>query len=135
MINRLRNQRNELPRPDSDSGFDSLRTPEPPQVDKEKENLEQRLRELQEETERRDTKRRQRELENAERRAPVRGQRDDDLQDDVLDNSDDTDSRPVRLTCDEHRSNLLAGSIRDISLDISPRASRIRDQNIAISRS
>ena len=136
LINRLRNQRNELPRPDSDSDFDSLRPPEPVQRDAEKEELERRLRELQAETERRDTKRRQRELEEEQRRVPERRrQLDDDLRGEVRDDADDVDNRPVRLTCDEHRLNLLSGSIRDISLDISPRASRIRDQYIAISRS
>ena len=136
LINRLRNQQNELPQPDSDdSDFDSLRPPEPVQRDQEKEDLEKRLRELEEETERRDTKRRQRELEAEERRVPDRRRRNEDLRGEITDDSDDIDNRPVRLTCDQHRSNLLGRSIRDISLDISPRASRIRDQYIAISRS
>ena len=140
LINRLRNQRDQLeedlPQPNSgsDSDFDSLRPPEPVQQKKEKEDLERRLRELQEETERRDTKRRQRELEEEERRAPNR-QRDNELRGEFQDDADDIDNRPVRLTCDQHRHNLLGRSIRDISLDISPRASRIRDQYIAISRS
>ena len=136
LINRLRTRRDELPRPDrdSDNSFNSLREPDPTQIDEEKEDLEQRLRELEEETDRRETKRRQRELEAEERKTPARSRRND-LEGEVRDDSDDIDSRPARLTCDQHRSNLLGRSIRDISLDISPRASRIRDQYIAISRS
>ena len=142
LIDRLRDQRdqsNELPQPDldlgSESDFDSLRPPEPAQRDQEKDDLERRLRELQEETDRRDTKRRQRELEDEERRTPERRRRNSDLEGEFRDGLDEIESRPVRLTCDQHRRNLLSGSIRDISLDISPRASRIRDQYIAISRS
>ena len=140
MIDRLRLQRNDdtLPRPsaDSSSDFNSLRRPESSQDDAEKEQLEQRLRELEQETERRETKRRQRELEQEERRSRSRMDRDD-LDGDFRSGSDDSDvdNRPTRLTCSEFRTNLLGQSIRDISMDISPRASRVRDQYIAIARS
>ena len=138
LINRLRDQLgDEVPRPDigSNPDFDSLRPPEPVQRDQEKEDLERRLRELQQDTERRDTRRRQRELEEEERRVPDRRRQGSGLREELEDNADGSGSRPVRLTCDQHRHNLLSSSIRDISLDISPRASRIRDQYIAISRS
>lgn len=139
LIDQLRLKREEtLPRPSagSSSRFDSLREPEPAPVDEEKEDLEQRLRELEQETERRDTKRRQRELEEEQNRSTPRS-RDDDLEGELRSGSDDSDgdNRPTRLTCNEHRRNLLGQSIRNISMDISPRASRIRDQYIAISRS
>ena len=139
MIDQLRLKRDEtLPRPSagSSSRFDSLREPEPAQIDEEKEDLEQRLRELEQETERRDTRRRQRELEEEENR-PTRRPRRSDLEGELRSGSDDSDgeNRPTRLTCDEHRRNLLGQSIREISMDISPRASRIRDQYIAIARS
>ncbi|MFK7766718.1 MAG: hypothetical protein AB8B55_05815 [Mariniblastus sp.] len=57
----------------------------------------------------------------------------------VVDDLDDTDLAdsprlPVK-TCEEFRSQLLNNSIRDIALDISPPASRNRDQFVAISRS
>ena len=136
---RLRLQRDDtLPRPNAESSsrFDSLRKPEPSPIDEEKEQLEQRLKELEQETERRDTKRRQRELEQEEKRPRPRSRRNE-LEGELRSGSDDSDrdNRPVRLTCDEFRSNLLGQSIREISMDISPRASRVRDQYIAISRS
>jgi hypothetical protein len=53
---------------------------------------------------------------------------DDDLDDDFR-------TRPTRRTCAEARHDLLNRSISEISLDLSPRASRIRDQYVAISRS
>ena len=138
-IDQLRLQREEdLPRPNagSSSRFDSLRTPEPNPIDEEKDQLEQRLRELEQETERRDTKRRQRELEREENRPSPRS-RQDDLEGEVRPNADESerDTRPFRESCEDFRRNLLGQSIREISLDISPRASRIRDQYIAISRS
>ena len=138
LIDRLRLQRDEeLPRPSagSSSRFEPLRGSESSQVDEEKEELEQRLRELEQETERRDTRRRQRELEEEENRSPRRSR--DDLEGEVRPNADesDRDTRPVRESCEDFRRNLLGQSIREISLDISPRASRIRDQYIAISRS
>ena len=137
LIDRLRDQRDEeLPRPDSGSDLDSLRGPEQANVDEEKEALERRLKELEQETERRETKRRQRDLEREEKSAIQRER--SDLEGDFLSGSDDDsdiDSRPARLSCEEFRGGLLNRSIRDISLDMSPRASRIRDQYIAISRS
>ena len=137
VIDRLRLQREEdLPRPSagSSSRFESLRNPEPSPIDEEKDQLEQRLRELERETERRDTQRRQRELEREENRPRPRR---DDIEGEVRPNADETDrdTRPLRDSCDDFRRNLLGSTIRDISLDMSPRASRIRDQYIAISRS
>ena len=138
LIDRLRLQRDEeLPRPTagSSSKFDSLRKPEASQVDDEKEELEQRLRELEQDTERRDTRRRQRDLDREEQQSKLRSLRDD--QEEVRSNADESerDTRPLRESCEDFRRNLLGQSIREISLDISPRASRIRDQYIAISRS
>ena len=139
LIDQLRLQRDDnLPRPSagSSSKFKPLRAPESNQIDEEKEQLEQRLRELEQETEKRDTRRRQRELELEENR-PSRRPRRDDIEGEVRPNADesDRDTRPLRESCDDFRRNLLGSSIRDISMDISPRASRIRDQYIAISRS
>ena len=138
LIDRLRTQRDEeLPRPQAGSSLEMepLRRPEPSPVDDEKEQLEQRLRELDQETERRETKRRQRELEREEEQSKLRSLRED--QGEVRSNADETerDTRPLRESCDDFRRNLLGSSIREISMDMSPRASRIRDQYIAISRS
>ncbi len=43
-------------------------------------------------------------------------------------------TKPIEKTCAEFRNELLKGSIRDISLDISPPASSFRDQYVAVSR-
>lgn len=44
-------------------------------------------------------------------------------------------TKPIEKSCAEFRNELLNSSIRDISLDISPPASSVRDQYVAISRS
>ncbi len=137
--NELRSQRNSQQQPPQGSGSrsNSLPKPEPDKIDEEKKALEQRLMELEKETEKRETKRRQRELELEEKKSRAPRSRRNDLRGEFEDDSDepDRDNRPVRLSCNEFRSKLLNQSIRDISLDISPRASRTRDQYIAISRS
>ena len=53
----------------------------------------------------------------------------------VLDDDDSENKKPSKKTCNEFRTQLLASSIRDIALDISPQASSYRDQYTAISRS
>ena len=62
---------------------------------------------------------------------------DEDSMDDGLDDDEDEMDRnkPTEKTCDEFRAELLTGSIRDISLDLSPLASPNRNQFTAISRS
>ena len=75
----------------------------------------------------------------------LRNMRDSRGMDDQVDDlrpkrqgEDDADATPEReplATCEDFRTRLLGSSIRDIALDISPPASRIRDQYVAISRS
>ena len=121
---------------DSSSNIDSLRRPGPAQIDEEKEELKRRLKELENEAEEQQTRRRERDLDREERLSRIRSERDDLRREATEDsNEPDGDNRPARLSCEEFRTNLLNQSIRDISLDLSPRASRIRDQYIAISRS
>ena len=61
---------------------------------------------------------------------------DEESMTDGLDDEDVTErSTPTEKTCDEFRAELLTGSIRDISLDLSPLASPNRSQRTAISRS
>jgi hypothetical protein len=123
--------------------FDSERPERATPADRKQEidELEKKIRQLEQEEPDFDTRRRQRDLEAAEEDAARernridrrRDLRDEDLSDDDLD--DDDLDRPARKTCQEYRTDLLNRSIREISLDMSPRASRVRDQYIAISRS
>lgn len=59
----------------------------------------------------------------------------DSIMDDKLEEPRDSVNKPQERSCEEFRTELLTSSIRDISLDISPKASSIRDQYMAISRS
>lgn len=59
----------------------------------------------------------------------------DSVLDDLPDEPEEFVAKPPEKTCDEFRATLLNDSIRDISLDISPPASSIRDQFTSISRS
>lgn len=124
---------------DSDDTFNSLRSNRSPQINRKQEieELEKKIRKLEQQEPDVDTRRRQRELEAAEDDAATQRDRND-FQKDLRQNDeedDDRSERPTRKTCDEYRTGLLNRSIRDISLDMSPQASRVRDQYVAISRS
>ena len=58
----------------------------------------------------------------------------DSVVDDLPDEPEDVATKPVEKSCEEFRSALLNDSIRDISLDISPPASSLRDQFTSIAR-